>query len=108
MRRLAFLILLAAPGLAFAAGEGPTLTFTDGVIAPQRIEVAAGTNVTLTVHNAGSSTAEFESKRLHKETVLAPGATIKVELRGLAAGEYPFVDEFHETLPTAQGVIVAK
>ncbi|OIQ74301.1 hypothetical protein GALL_440490 [mine drainage metagenome] len=105
---LALSLALCTAPIAVRADTAPLIiTFNDGLITPQRLEVPKGTTVTVTVRNTGKTGAEFESKRLHKEKAVAPGAEIKVELRGLPAGEYEFVDEFHENLATAHGVIVA-
>ena len=101
------LVLFTAP-LAVRADTAPLIiTFNDGLITPQRLAVPKGQSVTVTVRNTGKTGAEFESKRLHIEKPVGPGAEIKVELRSLPAGEYEFVDEFHENLATAHGVIVA-
>lgn len=100
---------LAAFGVAQAAqAAGITVTLTDGVISPQRVEVPAGKAVTLTVRNAGKGAAEFESKRLHVEQVIAPGATAIIKLRPLPKGHYKFVEEFHENQASGRGLIVAK
>ena len=93
---------------AAASATAPVVTMTDGVISPQTVEVPAGKAVTLTVTNAGKSPAEFESKRLHIEQVVAPGTSVEIALRALPAGSYAFVDEFHENLATGRGEIVAK
>jgi heme/copper-type cytochrome/quinol oxidase subunit 2 len=96
---------LAARADDMAAYE---ITLTDGVVAPQVLEVPAGTEVTLNVSNTGTTPAEFESKNLHIEQVIAPGASATFTLKGLAAGVYKFVEEFHENEPTGRGVIEAK
>jgi len=80
----------------------------DGVVSPQRFEVPAGRPFKLEVRNTGRTAAEFECKPLKKEKVLPPGTTMVMELKGLPAGEYTFVDEYRESLPTGRGVIVAK
>jgi hypothetical protein len=85
-----------------------SITFTDGVVDPQTIEVPAGVAFTLVVKNAGTTPAEFESKPLHIEQAIAPGATAEINIHPLASGEYKFVEEFHEDQPTARGVISAK
>ena len=54
----------------------------------------------------GKSAIEFESKDLKQEKVVAPGAKAVLSINALKAGEYKFVDEFHEA--TAKGKIVAK
>lgn len=97
--------LFSAPAAA-AEPTTATLEMKDGVLTPNRIEIPANTTVKLIIRNTGTTAAEFESRRLHKEKVLAPGTESSIVLRGLAAGEYPFFDEFHED--TGQGVIVAR
>ena len=94
-------------GAAFA-GEPVAITLKDGVISPQKIEVIAGKPTVLVVTNTGKSAAEFESKRLRIERIVAPGKSIEIKLRALPKGSYPFVEEFHETLETARGEIIAK
>ena len=84
------------------------LELKDGVVSPQRIEVPVGKPIKLEVRNTGKTAAEFECKPLKKEKVLAPGATMVVEVSSLSAGEYVFVDEYRENLPTGRGLIVAK
>lgn len=102
----AVVVVMAHP--AFAAGTGPVVTFKDGVISPQVVEVPAGQAVRLIVKNEGKGPAEFESKRLHIEQVIAAGTSAEIELRALPEGRYPFVEEFHENLATGRGEIVAK
>lgn len=108
--------LLAATLASAAALTLPTLadasevaiSLTDGVIAPQTVEIPAETEVTLKVTNTGATPAEFESKQLHIETIIAPGQSADITLRALPAGSYGFVEEFHENLDTARGTIVVK
>ena len=80
----------------------------DGVITPNRIEVPAGSTFKIVVTNSGHSPAEFESLRLRREKVLAPGVTSFVVIRQISAGTYKFYDEFHMDQESANGVIVAK
>jgi len=93
-----------------AAGARPSfaISLKNGVVSPARLEVPANTVVSVTVRNVGKSTAEFESRRLHIEKILLPGAKAMLTLRGLAPGKYEFVDEFTEDRATAHGFIVAK
>lgn len=93
---------------AVSAEQALSVTLHDGVITPQKIEVPAGKKQMLKVTNTGKSAAEFESKRLRIEKIIAPGKTVEIELRPLPAGTYPFVEEFHEDQPTARGEIIAK
>lgn len=102
-------LLLVCPGLV-RAGEAPLvqLEMKDGVLSPQRLEVTAGQAFRLEVRNAGRTPAEFESKALKQERVLAPGVRLVLAIRPLASGRYAFVDEFRERLPTARGEVVAR
>jgi Cupredoxin-like domain len=74
-------------------------------ITPSRLEVPADRPFKLEITNAGSDPAEFESVALHKEKVLAAGATSSLVFRRLPAGEYDFFDDFH---PEAKAVLVAR
>ena len=103
----ALLALLVAP----TAGRSEEMArfkieFADGTITPQRLEVPAGKPFELEVTNAGASPAEFESKELHKEKVIAPKATAVVQIKKLAPGEYGFFDENQPK--AAPGTLVAK
>jgi len=107
--RLALVLSIAlAAGYAKAETPSTTITLTDGVISPQTVEIPAKQEVTLIIVNAGEKAAEFESKRLRIEQIVAPGKTLTLKLRPLPAGEYPFVEEFHENLDTGRGTIVVK
>jgi hypothetical protein len=110
-RRWAALALGAA--LFVAAGvsraeEEPVfrIEFNDGKVTPQRLEVPAKRRFKLELHNVGKEPAEFESKELRKEKVLAPGANSTLVIRSLDPGEYDFFDDFHLDAPPA--VLVAK
>ena len=92
----AFALLLALPALAEDAG----------VFTPAVIEVPAGKRLQLEVTNAGKTAMEFESKELKQEKVIPPGGKATLTIRALKAGEYKFVDEFHEK--TGQGKLIAK
>ena len=108
-----FSVLVATFALALLAGataraEDPSfrIEFKDGVVTPKRIEVPAKTRILLELVNTGSTPAEFESKELRKEKVLAPGASSSLVIRSLDPGEYEFFDDFH--LDTPPSVLVAK
>ena len=73
---------------------------------PAVIEVPAGKRFKLEVANEGKTAIEFESKDLKQEKVVAPGAKTSLSINALKAGEYKFVDEFHES--TAKGKIIAR
>ena len=46
--------------------------------------------------NLDATPAEFESKTLRVEKVVAAGGKITVQIRPLAAGRYRFFDDYHE------------
>ncbi|MBB4197308.1 hypothetical protein GGD83_001094 [Rhodoblastus sphagnicola] len=97
--------LVVAPALA---AEDPTFTleFRDGAITPSRLEVPANTRFRLELKNSGKTPAEFESKELKKEKVLAAESDSVLVIRTLDPGEYPFFDDFHPDAPPA--ILVAK
>jgi uncharacterized cupredoxin-like copper-binding protein len=101
---LCFLVLAAAP-LASARAEDALsfrIEFNDGKFEPQRLEVPANKTIEIELVNKGQGPAEFESKQLRKEKVLAPGATTTLVIRGLDPGEYDFFDDFHPDAPPAK------
>ena len=100
------LVSFSAP--AVAADAEFTITFTDGVVDPQVVDVPADIAFTLIVKNTGTTPGEFESKPLHIEQVIAPGDLATFQINGLPEGVYKFVEEFHEDQPTGRGVINAK
>lgn len=83
------------------------LEMKDGVLTPNPVEVPAKKAFRLEIKNTGKTAAEFESKDLRKEKVVAPGVTAVVVFRALEAGEYAFIDEFHEDM-TKNAKLVAK
>lgn len=106
---LALTAALGAAGVARADGM-PVIevTLDDGVVTPQHIEVEAGKPFKLAIRNVGTTAAEFESLRLYKEKVLAPGAESFLVFRKLSPGTYPFYEEFHMNLDSANGTITAR
>ncbi|NVN88693.1 MAG: cupredoxin domain-containing protein [Rhodopseudomonas sp.] len=111
-RRSALLLGAAVVSLALTAAaraeDDPTfrIEFRDGKVTPQRLEVPANRRIKLELYNLGNEPAEFESKELRKEKVLAPGASSTLVIRTLDPGEYDFFDDFHLDAPPA--VLVAK
>jgi hypothetical protein len=111
MKTVAFLFLLAlaaAPASSARAENAATfrIEFNDGKVEPQRLEVPANKTLDIELVNKGQGPAEFESKQLRKEKVIAPGAAVSLVIRGLDPGEYDFFDDFHPDAPPA--VLVAK
>ena len=106
---LAVLCMALPFGAANAQDAAPmVIEMKDGTVSPQSVEIAADQAVKLVVRNSGTSAAEFESKRLKQEQVVAPGTEITIDLPALPAGADEFVDEFHEDQASAQGVIGVK
>jgi hypothetical protein len=99
-------IPLAAGG-AMAQNAAPsfTLTLKDGAWAPQELEVPANQKFELRVVNAGTRSAEFESKDMRREKVIPAGQTAVISAGPLKPGSYEFFDDFN---PKARGRIVAR
>lgn len=99
---------LAGASRGHAEEEDPIfrVEFNDGVVTPLRLEVPAKRRFKLELHNLGQTPAEFESRELRKEKVLAPGTSSILVIRTLDPGEYDFFDDFHLDAPPA--VLVAK
>jgi plastocyanin len=99
---LALLLIYAVP----ACAEGPiTIAIRDHQFVPAEVPVPAGTKVELIIRNEQKMPAEFESKSLHREKVVAPGATASVFVGPLNPGRYEFFDDFH---PATRGLIVVQ
>jgi len=114
MRRRTPMSLLAALLLAGAAAGSAsaqdlhtvTVTMRDGRLHPDTLEVPALTRIKIVVRNEGPGPAEFESRALRVEKVLAPGATSFVVIAPQKPGVYDMFDEFHAQ--TGKGRIVVK
>jgi plastocyanin len=104
---LAALLAVALPSVSPARAQdaSATLTMTKSGFQPSTVNVKAGVKVKLTVHNAQSDAAEFESAELNREKVIPPGGSATVYVGPLEPGSYGFFDEFH---PSSTGRIVAK
>jgi plastocyanin len=111
MRRV--VLVLAAFGIAVAAAaalaaDPPEIAVTieKNRFQPDEIRVKAGVPFVLVVTNKDAGPEEFESKELRIEKVIPGGKTLKIRVRALKPGTYPFAGEYHET--TAKGRIVAE
>ena len=110
--RRASVALLAAAWIAASGGalaEGlhtVSLTMKGGRLVPETLEIPAATRTKIVVRNEGPGPAEFESRALRLEKVLAPGATSFVVVAPQRPGEYDMFDEFHPA--TGKGRIVVK
>lgn len=113
MRRIAFAfsaLLIAISGFAaapvWAQEQTFTLTIKDHRFDPARLEVPSNVKFKLVVKNLDNERAEFESKPMKLEKIIAPRGAITLTVGPLKPGEYTFVEEFHEDV--AKGVLVAK
>jgi plastocyanin len=101
--RRAVLLGLGAAALPVVAGiasadEMPEipLTIEQNKFQPAEVKVKAGAPFVLVITNKNPKAAEFESKELRVEKVVPAGKTVKVRMRALKPGTYPFVDDFHQ------------
>ena len=102
---LGCLALLVVPALAADPLEIP-ISIEKNRFSPDEIKVKAGAPFVLVVTNKDATAEEFESKELRIEKVIPPGKTVRIRVRALKPGTYPFVGEYHEK--TAKGRIVAE
>lgn len=106
-------IIGAALLVFMTAANGGTTTeptfqiyFENGRISPERLQVPAKTRFRLQLINLNDTPAEFESRELYKEKVLAPKSESIMVIRTLDPGEYTFFDDFRPDAPPA--ILVAR
>jgi len=73
---------------------------------PAELAASANKPIVVEVTNQDSTPAEFESKTLRVEKVVAGGASIKVQIRALAPGRYRFFDDYREA--TTEGFLIVQ
>jgi len=103
---LAVVALFAASAAWAADPKEIPVTIENNKFTPDEIRVKAGEPFILVVTNKDKTPEEFESKVLKLEKVIPGGQTMKIRVRSLKAGTYPFVGEYHEA--TAKGRIIAE
>ena len=103
---LALTCLVLSVAVALAQDLEIPLTIEKNRFQPSEIRVKAGAPFVLVVTNKDATPEEFESKELRIEKVIPGGKTMKIRVRALKPGSYPFVGEYHEA--TAKGRIVAE
>jgi hypothetical protein len=106
IRTAALALSLGASTLALAADPEVLLVIKDHRFQPAEVKVPAGKKVKLTVHNQDTTPEEFESHKLNREKVIAPGAKAVIFIGPLKPGRYEFAGEYNEA--TAKGVVVAE
>jgi len=103
---LATICLVLIVSAAAAADLEIPLTIEKNRFQPAEVRVKAGTPFVLVVTNKDATPEEFESKELRIEKVIPGGKTLKIRVRALKPGSYPFVGDFHQA--TAKGRIIAE
>lgn len=101
---IALALLFAAPALAQQASV--RLTIKDHKFSPAEARAPANQAFTIVVKNLDSTAAEFESKSLRVEKIIAPGGEVSMQIRPLNAGRYRFFDDFHQA--TTEGELVVE
>lgn len=102
---LAILLLLFGAEPVLAQTAPVQIVIRDNQFVPAEVTIPAGARVELSIRNEQTKPAEFESSSLHREKVVAPGATASVFVGPLNAGRYEFFDDFN---PATRGVLIAK
>ena len=95
-----------SPSGARAADPEIAVTIDGNRFVPEEIKVKAGAPFVLVVTNKDAAAEEFESKELRIEKIVPAGKTVKIRIRALKPGTYPFFGEYHEK--TARGRVVAE
>jgi hypothetical protein len=73
---------------------------------PAEVRAPAGKPIEIVLKNLDASPAEFESKTLKVEKVVAGGAEVTIKIRAQKPGRYAFFDEYNEA--TAQGALIVE
>ena len=102
-RLTVLLLVVAAPALAQETKIA--ISVRDHQFVPAVLPVPAGVKLEFVIRNEQATPAEFESTSLHREKVVAAGATVSVFVGPLKPGRYEFFDDFH---PVTRGVIVVQ
>jgi Cupredoxin-like domain len=93
---VAAILVALAPGAWAEDAATVRLSLKDHRFQPAEARAPAGKPITIVISNLDLTPAEFESKTLRVEKVVAGGGTIIVQIRPLAAGRYRFFDDYHE------------
>jgi plastocyanin len=99
--------LIVGAALSAQAQDAVALTISikDHKFDPPELRAPAGKAITLTVKNLDPIAAEFESKELHVEKVIAAKGQGLIRIRPQKPGRYNFVDDFHQD---TQGTLVVE
>lgn len=100
------MMLMIFSQLVSAAGQQYEVSISGHRFEPAEITIPANTKVRLVVHNSDDGVEEFHSDSLHREKIIGPNMSGKINIGPLSPGIYTFMGEFHAD--TAQGRIVVK
>ncbi len=82
------------------------ITLKDHKFSPSEVVVPTGKQVMLVVTNLDATPDEFEMHLPALEKVVPAGSTVKIRMRPLGVGSFPFFADFHPD--TGKGVIISK
>jgi heme/copper-type cytochrome/quinol oxidase subunit 2 len=99
---LALTLSFSAP--AFAQ-QALSVTIKNKHFSPATLHAPANKPLRITVHNADSVAAEFESRTLRVEKIVPPGSTVAINVKPLVPGKYSFFDDFNQA---NTGVLIAQ
>lgn len=100
---------LAAFASVAADAKDPTtyeLTLKGQAFTPAELKVPAGAPFIIKLKNENDAPAEFESKEMKFEKIVAGHSEILTKVKALPGGEFEYYDEYHED--TARGTIVSE
>jgi hypothetical protein len=100
--------LILAPASTSLAEDAVRIgvSLKDHKFDPAQPAAPANKALVIEVTNEDSTPAEFESKTLRVEKVVAGGGKIEVKVRPLKPGRYRFFDDYHEA--TTEGFLVVQ
>jgi hypothetical protein len=82
------------------------LTLKGQAFTPAELKVPAGEAFIIKLKNENDAPAEFESKDMKFEKIVAGRASIVTKVKALPGGTFEFYDEYHED--TARGTVVSE
>jgi hypothetical protein len=82
------------------------LTLKGQAFTPVELKVPAGEAFIIKLKNENSAPAEFESKDMKFEKIVAGHASIVVRVKALPGGTFEFYDEYHED--ATRGTVVSE
>src|SRR5687767_1262488 len=89
---------LVTISLAAEAADTVTyeMTLKGQAFTPAELKVPAGAAFIIKLRNENDAPAEFESKEMKFEKIVAGHSTILARVQALPGGEFEFYDEYHE------------